>query len=112
MNTVYLVGHIGQEVKNISNADSNRIAVFSIATNSYFENKQGEKITQTEWHNVIVFGYLAEFCLSNLAKGQKIFVCGKLVYKKFVDSSGVERMTAQIVAQSVDVFVNNSKSNE
>lgn len=110
MNTVYLVGHIGQEVKNINQDDKNRVVVFSLATNSYFENSQGEKITQTEWHNIVTFGYLAEFCLAHLVKGQKVFISGKITYKKFVDSNGVERYNTQIIAQNVDSFVNNNKN--
>lgn len=79
LNKVMLIGHLGDEVKIHYFEGGNSVARFSIATNETYTNKTtGEKVTHTQWHNIVVKNKLAEICEAYLSKGDKIYCEGKL----------------------------------
>lgn len=100
MNKVMLIGHLGDEVKLHYFEGGNCIGRFPIATNETYTNKQtGEKVTTTEWHNIVVRNKAAEVCEKYLSKGDKIYVEGRLKTRQWQGEDGVTKYTTEIHVQ-------------
>ena len=101
LNKVMLIGHLGDVVKMHYFDDKNCVGRFSLATNETYTNKQtNEKVTNTEWHNIVVRNKAAEICEKYLKKGDKIYVEGRLKTRKWQDDKGIDRYSIDI--QCVD----------
>jgi single-strand DNA-binding protein len=95
-NNVRLIGHLGMnpEVKTM---DSGRkLAKMSIATNESYKNSSGEKVTETQWHNLIAWGKTAEFAEKYLRKGAEVAVEGKLLNRNYTDKEGNKRYITEV----------------
>ena len=102
-----LIGHLGDEVKMHYFDDKNCIGRFPLATNEVYTNRQtNERVTNTEWHNVVVRNKAAEICEKYLSKGDKVYIEGKIKSRKWTDDSGKERYMNEINAD-VFTFLNN-----
>lgn len=100
MNKVMLIGHLGDEVKLHYFEGGNCIGRFPIATNETYTNKQtGEKITNTEWHNIVVRNKAAEVCEKYLKKGDQIYVEGRLKTRQWQGEDGTTKYTTEIHVQ-------------
>lgn len=100
LNKVMLIGHLGDEVKLHYFEGGNCIGRFPIATNESYTNKQtGEKVTSTEWHNIVVRNKAAEICEKYLNKGDKIYVEGRLKTRQWQGEDGVTKYTTEIHVQ-------------
>ncbi len=98
LNKVMLIGHLGDEVKMHYFEGGNSIGRFPIATNESYTNKQtGEKITTTEWHNIVVRNKLAEICEKFLSKGDRVFIEGRIKTRQW-EQDGIKRYTTEIHA--------------
>lgn len=96
LNKVMLIGHLGDEVKMHYFDDRNSIGRFPIATNESYTNKQtGEKVTTTEWHNIVVRNKLAEICEKYLTKGDKVYCEGRIKTRQW-EADGVKRYSTEI----------------
>jgi len=100
-NRVQLIGHLGAdpEVKTIENG--NKLAKLSLATNEVYKNAQGEKVTETQWHNVIVWGKPADIAEQYLRKGSEVMIDGKLTYRDYVGKDGIKRYQTEIKAENL-----------
>lgn len=99
LNKVMLIGHLGDEIKMHYFDDKNSIGRFPIATNESYTNKQtGEKITTTEWHNIVVRNKLAEICEKYLTKGDKVYCEGRIKTRQWEDDNGQKRYSTEIHA--------------
>jgi single-strand DNA-binding protein len=97
INKVILIGHLGDEVKMHYFEGGNSIGRFPIATNESYTNKQtGEKVTTTEWHNIVVRNKLAEICEKYLRKGDKIYCEGRIKTRQWEAEDGSKRYTTEI----------------
>jgi single-strand DNA-binding protein len=97
INKVILIGHLGDEVKMHYFEGGNSIGRFPIATNESYTNKQtGEKVTTTEWHNIVVRNKLAEICEKYLSKGDKIYCEGRIKTRQWEGEDGSKRYTTEI----------------
>jgi len=97
INKVILIGHLGDEVKMHYFEGGNSIGRFPIATNESYTNKQtGEKVTTTEWHNIVVRNKLAEICEKYLHKGDKVYCEGRIKTRQWEDETGNKRYTTEI----------------
>ncbi len=97
VNKVILIGHLGDEVKMHYFDGGNAIGRFPIATNETYTNKQtGEKVTTTEWHNIVVRNKLAEICEKYLSKGDKVYVEGRIKSRQWEGEDGVKRYSTEI----------------
>ena len=97
LNKVMLIGHLGDEIKMHYFDGGNSIGRFPIATNETYTNRQtGEKVTTTEWHNVVVKNKLAEICEKYLTKGDKVYVEGKIKTRQWEGQDGAKRYTTEI----------------
>ena len=111
LNKVMLIGHLGDEIKMHYFEGGGSIGRFPLATNETYTNKiSGEKVTSTEWHNIVVRNKAAETCEKYLKKGDKVYIEGKIKSRKWTDESGIEKYTTEI---SVDefTFLNNKVNN-
>ena len=99
LNKVMLIGHLGDEVKMHYFEGGNCIGRFPIATNESYTNRQtGEKVTNTEWHNIVVRNKAAEVCEKYLGKGDLIYVEGRLKTRQWQGEDGNTRYTTEIQA--------------
>lgn len=96
-NKVQLIGNLGQLPEIRTTETGKKVARFSIATNDTYRSANGERITQTSWHNVIAWGKLAEISEKYLTKGREVAVSGKLVHRNYIDKNGVKRYVTEVV---------------
>ena len=97
LNKVMLIGHLGDEVKMHYFDDRNCIGRFPLATNETYTNRQtNERVTNTEWHNIVVRNKAAEICEKYLSKGDRIYVEGRLKTRKWQDDKGSDRYSTEI----------------
>src|SRR5690606_20067626 len=97
LNKVILIGHLGDDVKIHYFEGGNCVARVSIATNEVYINKTtNEKITSTEWHNLVFRNKAAELCEKHLSKGDKIYVEGKIRTRHWQKVDGVTKNTTEI----------------
>ena len=95
---VILIGHLGDDVKMHYFDGGGCVGRFPLATNESYTNKSsGEKVIQTEWHNVIVRNKAAEICEKYIKKGDKIYIEGKLKTRKWQDSDQKDRFSTEII---------------
>tara|TARA_B100001059_G_C17570894_1_gene444897 strand:- start:227 stop:664 length:438 start_codon:yes stop_codon:yes gene_type:complete len=96
INKVILIGHLGDQVKMNYFEGGNSLGRFPIATNESYTNKQtGERVTTTEWHNIVVRNRLAETCEKYLSKGDKVYCEGKIKTRQW-EQDGQKRYTTEI----------------
>lgn len=103
LNKVILIGHLGRnpEVRYIPQTER-PVANFTMATNErYFNPNTNESSDRTEWHRIVAWGKLAEFCEKYLTQGKQIYVEGKLRTRSWQDKEGNKRYTTEINAQSI-----------
>jgi single-strand DNA-binding protein len=109
LNKVMLIGHLGDEVKMHFFEGGNSIGRFPIATNESYTNKAtGEKVTTTEWHNIVVRNRFAEVCEKYLSKGDLVYVEGRIKTRQWEDDNGNKRYSTEIQATDVQ-FINTKK---
>lgn len=102
LNKVMLIGHLGDNVKMHYFEGGGSIGRFPLATNeSYTKKDTGEKVTQTEWHNIVLRNKAAEICEKYLSKGDRVYLEGKIKTRKWQDESGNDRYSTEI---NVDDF--------
>jgi single-strand DNA-binding protein len=95
-NKVQLIGNLGNapEVKNTEKGK--KLAKFSIATNETYYNVKGEKVTETQWHNLIAWGKVAELVEKYLTKGSEVAIEGKLMNNNYTDKDGNKKYSTEI----------------
>ncbi|WP_179352987.1 single-stranded DNA-binding protein [Winogradskyella vidalii] len=97
LNKVMLIGNLGDEVKMHYFDDKNCVGRFPIATSETYTSKQtNERITNTEWHNIVVRNKAAEICEKYLSKGDKVYIEGRIKTRKWTDDKGMERYSTEI----------------
>ncbi|GAA4246384.1 single-stranded DNA-binding protein [Winogradskyella psychrotolerans] len=97
LNKVMLIGNLGDEVKMHYFDDKNCVGRFPIATSESYVNKQtNERITNTEWHNIVVRNKAAEICEKYLTKGDKVYIEGRIKTRKWTDDKGMDRYSTEI----------------
>jgi single-strand DNA-binding protein len=95
-NKVQLIGNLGQnpEVKELNGGK--KVAKFSLATNETYRNKAGEKVTDTQWHNLVAWGKTADVIEKYLKKGSEVAIEGKILNRNYTDKEGVKRYVTEI----------------
>ena len=97
LNKVMLIGHLGDDVKMHYFDEKNCVGRFPLATNETYTSKQtNERISNTEWHNIVVRNKAAEICEKYLSKGDRIYVEGRIKTRKWTDDKGIERYSTEI----------------
>ena len=101
VNRVILIGNLGKDPEIRSLEGGVKVANFSLATTETYKGKNGEKVEQTEWHNIVLWRGLAEVAESYLKKGNSIFIEGKIKTRDWTDKDGNKRYTTEIVADNM-----------
>jgi len=100
-NSVRLIGNVGNQPE-IKNFDQNKkLAKLSIATNETYKNEKGEKVTDTQWHNLIAWGKTADLIEKFVNKGTEIGIEGKLTSRNYTDKEGVKRYLTEVVVNEL-----------
>jgi len=97
-NKVILIGRVGKEVEIRYTKSQTKVAKFSMATSKKYKGSNGERKEQTEWHNIICFGKLADIADEYVKKGSLIFVEGEINYNEYTGKDGVKKYFTQINA--------------
>ncbi|MGB0836977.1 MAG: single-stranded DNA-binding protein [Flavobacteriaceae bacterium] len=109
VNKVILIGHLGDEVKMHYFEGGNSVGRFPVATNESYTNKQtGERVSQTDWHNVVVRNKLAELCEKYLSKGDRVYLEGKIKNRQW-EQEGQKRYTTEIIVNEM-TFLSTQKN--
>jgi single-strand DNA-binding protein len=95
-NKVQLIGNLGNapEIKNTESGK--KLAKFSVATSETYRNAQGDKVKETQWHNLIAWGKVADIIEKYLKKGSEVAIEGKLVTRNYTDKEGVKKYITEI----------------
>ncbi len=112
MNKALLIGHLGKtpEIRHLEGG--NIVGNFSLATSKKFKDKKsGEVKSATEWHNVVVWGKLAEICEKYLEKGAKVFIEGEIRTRSYEDSEKKKRYVTEIYATNMEMLGGKSEGN-
>lgn len=104
INKVILIGNLGAdaEVRRLENGAA--VAKLSVATNETYKDKNGEFQTNTEWHNVVVWRYLAERAEQQCKKGKQVYIEGKLTHRKYQDANGNDKYITEVVGAVMRVL--------
>ncbi len=100
-NKVQLIGNLGNDPEIINLDSGKKLAKFSIATNDSYKNAQGEKIQNTEWHNIVAWGKTAEIIENYVTKGNEVAIEGKLTTRSWDDKEGVKRYITEVVCNEL-----------
>ena len=100
-NKVQLIGNVGQnpEIRNLESGK--KVASFSIATNEFYKNSKGEKVQDTQWHNVVAWGKTAEIVERYVGTGKEIAIEGKLTNRSYESKEGAKRYVTEVVASEI-----------
>ncbi len=96
-NKVQLIGNLGSNPEVVNLQKGQKLAKFSLATNETYYNNAGEKVSDTQWHNLVAWGKIADKVEKYLQKGTEIDVEGKLVNRNYEDKNGIKRYVTEII---------------
>ncbi|RLD28446.1 MAG: single-stranded DNA-binding protein [Bacteroidetes bacterium] len=100
-NKVQLIGNLGNDPEIINLESGKTLAKFSIATNESYKNASGEKVTDTQWHNVIAWGKTAEIIEKYVTKGKEVAIEGKLTSRSYETKEGEKRYVTEVVCNEL-----------
>ncbi len=104
VNKAILVGNVGKDPEVRYLEGGTAVASFSLATSEVYKNKSGEKVTQTEWHNIVAWRHLAELAEKYITKGKQLYIEGRITTRSWDDKDGNKRYTTEIVANSIQML--------
>jgi single-strand DNA-binding protein len=104
INKVILVGNLGRDVEVRHTPGGSAVAKFSVATNEVWKDKNGQRQEHTEWHNIVAWGKLAEFCGSYLSKGRQVYIEGTIRTRTYDDEKGNRRYFTEVRAQTIQLL--------
>ncbi|MEL6391341.1 MAG: single-stranded DNA-binding protein [Bacteroidota bacterium] len=112
-NSVQLIGNLGNDPQQYNSKDGTPFVKFSLATNDYYKDKEGNRQTRTEWHTIVAFGKKGEYVMDSLKKGSKIAINGVLRYRSWTDKHEQKRTDATIhLEQYTKLNSDNSSQSE
>ncbi|WP_034893903.1 single-stranded DNA-binding protein [Gillisia sp. Hel_I_29] len=100
-NKVQLIGNVGNapEIKDLESGK--KVASFSLATNEFYKDSKGEKVQDTQWHNVVAWGKIADIVESYVGKGKEIALEGKLASRSYETSEGEKRYVTEVIVSEI-----------
>jgi single-strand DNA-binding protein len=100
-NKVQLIGNLGNDPEIITLESGKKLAKFSIATNENYKNGQGEKVTDTQWHNIVAWGKTADIIEKYVTKGKEVAIEGKLTSRSYDTKEGEKRYITEVVCNEL-----------
>ncbi len=104
INKAILIGHVGKQPEIRYTQGGAPVANFSLATNEYWTSNTGERQTRTEWHKIVAWAKLAEFCQEYVQKGSYLFIEGRIQTRSYDDRDGVKRYVTEIRAFEIGLL--------
>ncbi len=101
VNKVTLIGNVGKDPETRYLESGIPVSTFSLATSESFKNKNGDRVTATEWHNIVLWRGLAELAEKYVRKGDPLFIEGKIRTRTWEDKEGRRRYTTEIIASNM-----------
>jgi single-strand DNA-binding protein len=108
-NKVQLIGNLGTAPEIRTTEAGKKLARFSMATNESYRNAKGEKVTETQWHNVVLWGKVADIAEKYLAKGSEVAVEGKLINRSYNDKQGNKKYITEVQVSELLMLGEKSK---
>ena len=109
-NKVQLIGYVGNQPETSTFENGRKLSRFSLATNETYYNSNGEKVQQTEWHNLIAWGKQADLVEKYLTKGKEIAIDGKLSSRSYENKEGEKKVITEVIIREI-LFMGNHDSN-
>ena len=100
-NKVQLIGNVGNEPEITNLESGKKVAKFSIATNESYKDSKGEKVTNTQWHNIVAWGKIAEIVEKYVGKGKEVALEGKLMAHSYETAAGEKRYVTEVVVDEI-----------
>lgn len=104
LNKIFLIGNLTRDPDVRYTPQGTAVAQFGVATNRDWVTAQGERKEEVQYHRIVAWSKLAELCKQLLTKGAKVFVEGRIVYRKFTGKDGVERQVTEIVVDDMKLL--------
>ena len=104
VNKVILLGNLGKDPEVRRLDDGRAVANFSLATSETYKNKSGEKVTNTEWHNIVLWSPLADIAENYLKKGSQVYIEGKISNRSYEDKDGVKKYISEVVGREITLL--------
>jgi single-strand DNA-binding protein len=104
VNKVILIGNLGKDPELRYTPSGAAVVNFSLATSETYKDRDGNRQTKTEWHNIVAWRQLAEICGKYLHKGKQVYIEGSLQTRKWQDRDGIDRYTTEIVAGQMQML--------
>lgn len=111
VNKVVLIGRLGHDPSLRYTTDGQAVVNFTLATDERWTDQAGQKQEKTEWHNIVIFGKLAETCKEYLSKGRLIYIEGRLQTREWETRQGDPRRTTEVIANQMKIL-DNKKTEE
>lgn len=112
VNKVILLGNLGKDPVVRSLESGAKVASFSLATSRTYKGQDGKAIDETEWHNVTLWGNLADLAEKYLTKGRQVYIEGRLRTRQYEDKEGVKKYTTEIIGENMTFVGNKPDSND
>lgn len=111
-NNVRLIGRLGFDPELVEVSEGKKVAKLRLATNDYYKDSEGNRVEETQWHQVVAWNKLAELCHSYLKKGQEIAIDGKLSTRSYTDKEGIVRYATEILMDQFLIIQSPQPQNE
>ncbi len=109
MNSVKLIGNVGN-TPNIRNFETSKLASFSLATKQTYENKDNEEVNNTQWHNIVAWGKMAEACEKIIEKGKFVAIEGRIQTRHYTNKENQKLYITEIIVTKVDEVKSEKKA--
>jgi single-strand DNA-binding protein len=100
-NRVNLIGNLGMNPQVRELGNGRKVARFTVATSESYRNSKGDKVTETQWHNIVAWGTQANFAEKYMEKGQQVAVEGKLTHRQYQDAKGEKHYITEVVVNEI-----------
>ena len=100
-NSVQLIGRLGIDSKTFEFDGGKMKTTFSMATSDFYNDKEGNRVEETQWHNIVAWGKTAKIAADYLSKGKEIALSGKLTNRSYEDKDGNKRYITEVVANEI-----------
>ncbi len=110
VNKVILIGNLGKDPEVRTLESGTKVATFSLATNESFKGKDGNRVEQTEWHNIVLWRALADLAEKYLRKGNQIYLEGRIKSRSWEDKEGNRKYITEIVGDNMTFLGKPSES--
>ena len=100
-NSVHLIGRLGQDPKSFEFEGGKMKATFSMATSDFYKDQKGERVQETQWHNIVAWGKTAKVATDFLSKGKEIALEGKLTNRSYEDKAGNKKYFTEVLANQI-----------